>query len=170
MQIGDEFISYSNDVSYRDGFAGISFFRTFQITCKVKKLGQTGTLTIDTLTDRGLIDGGKGLADEIEFHEYVQLVVMDRPEGAANEFRLGEKITVGLDFDELGDKFDYRLNRCWALSDNHDGKLEYIFISKLYPLGEINVELHICTLVCLFRTLSFILVSAQGHFLFDRIY
>ena len=83
-------------------------------------MGSTSLLMIDTVSDRGLIGQ---IEDEFEFHEFADLIVVDRPEGASNEFRLGEHVTIGLDFDRLDANFDYRMNRCWAMSPTNDGKL-----------------------------------------------
>ena len=41
--------------------------------------------------------------------------------GHANEFRLGELVTLTLEFNQLDDNFDYRLNKCWTLDANNDG-------------------------------------------------
>ena len=120
IELSAEFIIYSNTVSYNDPFAAIQFFRDFTVSCKVKKMGSTSLLMIDTVTDRGLIGQ---IEDEFEFHEFADLIVVDRPEGASNEFRLGEHVTIGLDFDRLDANFDYRMNRCWAMSPTNDGNL-----------------------------------------------
>jgi hypothetical protein len=88
----------------------------------VKKTGETSPLRLDTAIEDGGIVGE--IEDEVEFHEFVNLIVTDRPKGASNQFKLGEKVTIGLDFEKLGEKFDYRLNRCWASSDNNDGNVD----------------------------------------------
>ena len=43
--------------------------------------------------------------------------------GHADEFRLGELVTLTLEFNQLDDNFDYRLNKCWTLDSNNDGKI-----------------------------------------------
>ena len=96
------------------------------------KKGSTSLLTLETSeSNRGLIGA---IEDEFEFHEYVDLVVLNRPIGAANEFRLGERVSIGLDFETLDQKFDYRLNRCWALSPTYDGNLfaQFYFFAEFY--------------------------------------
>ena len=137
IQLKDDYIVYSNAVSYKDDILDVVFFHDFKVSCKVRKTGEAALLKVDTLQDRGLLGS---IEDEFEFHEFINLVVVDRPEGAANEFRLGEKITIGLDFKKLDENFDYRLNRCWALSPVKEG--ESSIVVNLQPPGadEYNIR------------------------------
>ena len=41
IELGTEFIIYSNTISYKDQFSTISFFHGFSVSCKVKKLGKS---------------------------------------------------------------------------------------------------------------------------------
>ena len=37
------------------------------------------------------------------------------------EFRLGEEITLGLDFTKLDEALDYRFDKCWAKRADNSG-------------------------------------------------
>ena len=51
--------------------------------------------------------------------------------GHADEFRLGELVTLTLEFNQLDDNFDYRLNKCWTLDSNNDGNIFFRFLLRI---------------------------------------
>lgn len=88
------------------------------MTCKVTTVGSTGSITLETASETSIIGE---IEDEIIFHEFVALEVINRPAGAVKEFRLGERVEIGLDFDDLDANFDFVINKCWAFSDSQPG-------------------------------------------------
>ncbi|CAG5100087.1 Oidioi.mRNA.OKI2018_I69.XSR.g16836.t1.cds [Oikopleura dioica] len=116
IQILGSWIYYTNKISYKSDISGLNFFRPFSVTCKVATLGHTSSITLETASETSIIGE---IEDEIIFHEFVALEVINRPAGAADEFRLGERVEIGLDFDDLDQNFDYVINKCWAFSDTN---------------------------------------------------
>jgi len=115
IQIVGNWIFYSNEISYKSDIDGLNFFRPFSVTCKVTTVGSTGSITLETASETSIIGE---IEDEIIFHEFVALEVINRPAGAVKEFRLGERVEIGLDFDDLDANFDFVINKCWAFSDS----------------------------------------------------
>ena len=94
-------------------------------------LGHTSSITLETASETSIIGE---IEDEIIFHEFVALEVINRPAGAVDEFRLGERVEIGLDFDDLDQNFDYVINKCWAFSDTNAGNTPFYFSFLTSPL------------------------------------
>ena len=77
-------------------------------------------LNIDVTNDVALVGD---LEDEFKLVDYASLIVVNSPLGHTSEYRLGEEISLSLDFTRLTSSFDYRLNKCWATSPD-DGDSE----------------------------------------------
>jgi len=88
----------------------------------VSKVVNTQLINIDVVNDVSLVGD---LSDNFALVDYAALIVTDKPEGHASEYRLGEEITLSLDFTKLDHAFDYRLNRCYA-TNTDDSSLFYI--------------------------------------------
>ena len=49
-------------------------------------------------------------------------------------------MTLTLEFNQLDDNFDYRLNKCWTLDSNNDGK---IFLRCLHMMKHLILEVYL---------------------------
>ena len=111
----------------------MNFFSKFDLSCKITKTIDVDMAQIDVVTDLSLMGD---IEEEFTLNEYAALVIDGSPEGKlpvitrdlivtnsghADEFRLGELVTLTLEFNQLDDNFDYRLNKCWTLDSNNDG-------------------------------------------------
>ena len=114
-------------------------FANFDVNCLVKKTVNTQLIDIEVENEISLVGD---LSDDFKLVDYASLIAINKlgfsekqtlidllrtiktpmqPLGHAQEYRLGEQITLSLDFTQLDAAFDYRLNKCWATdsSDNH---------------------------------------------------
>ena len=128
-----DYILYKNEIYYAAS-SGMNFFSKFDLSCKITKTIDVDMAQIDVITDLSLMGD---IEEEFTLNEYAALVIDGSPEGYfnlfitrvlivvnsghANEFRLGELVTLTLEFNQLDDNFDYRLNKCWTLDANNDG-------------------------------------------------
>ena len=78
-------------------------------------------INIDVTNEVALVGD---LKDEFRLVDYASLIVVNSPLGHASEYRLGEEISLSLDFTRLTNAFDFRLNKCWATSPE-DGDSEF---------------------------------------------
>ena len=104
------------------------------MTCKVTTVGSTGSITLETASETSIIGE---IEDEIIFHEFVALEVINRPAGAVKEFRLGERVEIGLDFEDLDANFDFVINKCWAFSDSEPG-INFLFFLINFLIPQIS--------------------------------
>ena len=123
-------IIHSNSVHYEPN--GKYDLFTHEIKCAASHID---------LSDVSMVQSMK---DYLVLSVYTQLAIFGLPEGISlfthqghqrslevisghsNEFRLGEKIKLGLDFIKLDAALDYRIDKCWAKGENNTGEIGLI--------------------------------------------
>ena len=123
-------IVYSNVINYSPS-NGFNFFTEFDIKCAVSKVVNTQLINVEVVNDVSLVGD---LTDDFALVDYAALIVTNTPDGHASEYRLGEQITLSLDFTRLDHAFDYRLNRCYA-TNTDDGSSFYILGDEVFLLS-----------------------------------
>ena len=119
-----DYLVYTNTISYPPQ-SGLNFFTNFDVNCQVQKVVNTQLINIDVENEVSLVGD---LTDDFALIDYASLIVTNMPDGHANEYRLGQEITLSLDFTQLEAAFDYRLNRCYATNTDDN--------SAFYILGD----------------------------------
>ena len=119
-----DYLVYTNTINYAPQ-SGLNFFTNFDVNCQVKKVVNTQLINIDVENEVSLVGD---LTDDFALVDYASLIVTNMPDGHAQEYRLGEEITLSLDFTKLDAAFDYRLNRCYATNTDDN--------SAFYILGD----------------------------------